>query len=1004
MVKKVYKTKIKTKQKLSVTTKSFLVVMIVSSLVSMGEFFTGFNAGLAYVVKKNSPTTVKTDSVEKNQVLAKNFTSLDKQAQGKVVDLSAIKNKLEKAGKLWEAKDNRLSKLTEKNKKNLLGIEVNQEELDLVKQKNKNLSFEIVDGMPDFFDWRNQHNGSNYISPVKDQGSCGSCWAFALAGMMEGTYLAHYNNSTSTLGFDLSEQDFISCIQPEGCNGVTISELQGIINNITGNLPGVDNITTEKCFSYQECDASGQGNCSGGGVACSLADNCRTNHEYRYNSFKELSLGDVWGIKKALVEDGPVMAGMYVYEDFFYYSGGIYQHTDGQFLGGHAVLIVGYGTYDGFDYWIVKNSWGEDWGEGGYFRILVGDDSSLENNFLYTFSSPIPADSSQVLCTDNDGDNYCNWGVGDKPDSCPTCHETIKDCDDSNNDAWDVCGVNTEPVGSLYVETSSPDAKVYVKDIKSGDWVYRGQSPLNLNLNAGVREIRISKVGYFADEVGILVENNSQKDIYVDLKPNPIYHAGWPISGLSNKVIGSLVSGDIDNDGDLEIIFGTADYVFYAFEADGTLVSGWPVYIGSSYYPSIEYYGTPALADLDDDGSMEIVVNSSDKLYVISATGNIRWSRDLNGYPVSQWQSPSVVDLEGDGELDLVFAGSDGIFAFDKYGNTKPGWPVYFMPHEFQYYVPAIADLNGDGNLEIVANVHNALDQQNYYHKIYVYDHRGNILAGWPKMKNYGQSWVGPRASSIGDINHDGILEIVVSNNYEIFVYNIRGELLPGWPVDFRNISGAGIWAIENLPLGDINGDNYLEIIVPQEASIFALDYQGNVLPNFPVPVYQGFGVSLADIDGDQLSEIISGDWRNGLFAWDGNGSMVSGFPKESEAGLFGTPLIIDMDQDGDTEILTGSVDGSVYAWDLAATYNQSLLDWSTFQHDSYHSGLYNEQCSDGTLENWCSVSKPKRCLDGQLIDNCQRCGCPGTQSCAAGGECFSDTKYVPHQAVDSFQ
>ena len=73
-----------------------------------------------------------------------------------------------------------------------------------------------------------------------------------------------------------------------------------------------------------------------------------------------------------LVSKGPVSAAFSVYADFPTYKSGVYQHKTGQMLGGHAVEIIGYGTESGTDYWLVKNSWNEEWGDNGTFKILRG--------------------------------------------------------------------------------------------------------------------------------------------------------------------------------------------------------------------------------------------------------------------------------------------------------------------------------------------------------------------------------------------------------------------------------------------------------------------------------------------------------------------------------------------------------------------------------------------------------------------------------------------------------
>merc|ERR1712046_277639 len=79
-------------------------------------------------------------------------------------------------------------------------------------------------------------------------------------------------------------------------------------------------------------------------------------------------------IQQDLVENGPMYVAFSAYGDFPTYKSGVYTHQSGSFLGGHAVTLVGYGTLDGTPYWKIKNSWNEDWGNGGHFLIARGTD------------------------------------------------------------------------------------------------------------------------------------------------------------------------------------------------------------------------------------------------------------------------------------------------------------------------------------------------------------------------------------------------------------------------------------------------------------------------------------------------------------------------------------------------------------------------------------------------------------------------------------------------------
>ena len=122
--------------------------------------------------------------------------------------------------------------------------------------------------------------------------------------------------------------------------------------------------TTDACVSYK----------SGGGIAgrCPTAcDDGAAFPEFARPVASEEVCGNEQAMMIALL-DGPLPTAFRAYDDLAFYEGGVYQHVFGDNAAEHAVEIVGYGDEDGVPYWLVKNSWGPDWGEGGYFRVLRG--------------------------------------------------------------------------------------------------------------------------------------------------------------------------------------------------------------------------------------------------------------------------------------------------------------------------------------------------------------------------------------------------------------------------------------------------------------------------------------------------------------------------------------------------------------------------------------------------------------------------------------------------------
>jgi hypothetical protein len=350
-------------------------------------------------------------------------------------ELKTIKDNIIKKGAKWTANYNTIFNKTIGEKRKLLGLkEGPPQNLSSTPKAVKSATTSTMK----YFDWTTAH-GKNYITPIRDQDGCGSCWAHAAVAVLEGKIDAYYNDPNPNL--NLSEQDLVSCANPNqglfgggGCSGATVEQIEQIFSNYFQTT----GLTTESYFPYTASDEP-----------CSDKHSGWQSEAWKIDSYKSVPL-TTDGIKNAVVTQGPVEVGMAVYDDFFAYSGGIYQHTSTNIVGYHAVTIVGFGTIidSGTEkgYWIVKNSWGTGWGENGYFRIAFGD-SNIDNWFAYAAGIPISPTSKQVICTDDDHDGYCNWGLGSKPSSgCPSCSNTIEDCDDSNSTIYQNCTLLAKPV------------------------------------------------------------------------------------------------------------------------------------------------------------------------------------------------------------------------------------------------------------------------------------------------------------------------------------------------------------------------------------------------------------------------------------------------------------------------------------------------------------------------------------------------------------------------------
>ncbi len=299
------------------------------------------------------------------------------------INILSLNQQLKAQNAGWVAKETSLSHLTKTEVQSRFGLsEKLTPEIEFVNQSPKPMTV-----LPALLDWRNK-DGTNYVSPLLNQANCGSCVAFASIGVME-TQM-RIASGLSNFNISLSPQNLFAC-------GGGACE-RGWMPDEAADFLKTHGVVDEACQPYMS-------GATGEDVACSATCKDASTRTYRIAGYSQPTsyFKDVEKVKLAL-QSGPLVTTLSVYEDFMSYSSGVYKHVAGKWLGGHAISIVGYD--DATQSFIIRNSWGPEWGEGGFAHVSYKDLSGVGSQ---TWSFQIPsANGSVFIASPRDYDYVTN--------------------------------------------------------------------------------------------------------------------------------------------------------------------------------------------------------------------------------------------------------------------------------------------------------------------------------------------------------------------------------------------------------------------------------------------------------------------------------------------------------------------------------------------------------------------------------------------------------------------
>nr|MBC8525943.1 T9SS type A sorting domain-containing protein [Candidatus Cloacimonadota bacterium] len=377
-------------------------------------------------------------------------------------------------------------------------------------------------------------------------------------------------------------------------------------------------------------------------------------------------------------------------------------------------------------------------------------------------------------------------------------------------------------------------------------------------------------------------------------------HAGWPvIADVGNSIHGSTNICDIDADGHKEI-FNTIGGHILGFHSDGTElfdIDSNPTTISGFAELDKAICATPALGDIDNDGIIEVVVATRDdnygKLYAYKTVDNDGDGKPdlLGGFPIALnsyyenigvWRSPVLSDINRNGFLEIILTDCRGrVYVFDHTGASLPGWPINVNSSGSSYGMPAVVDLDGNGYKEIIVGCKNGL---------YIWNYDGSDYISNPFYEN---NWL---------VCPPVIVDLDNNDNYEILVIStLKDQTNPDYWHD------GTYWGY-----------------------VYALQHDGGLVEGWnashPVRLssdgespHQPPAIAVGDLDEDMDIEVVVGGNEH-LYIWDQQGDLLQDIEIHGLNVLSIAPVLADIDCNPDIEIVMASQNGKIYAYNFDGT------------------------------------------------------------------------------------